>query len=180
MGTYSLLAETMLHLPIADSAVVDSVLCVYLTGGGTILPAQTRGPSAGRAGGRAGRSPARALEGDHIDPHGNPANATHFGAVLAGGRGQPSRLQPGTSTGTSVISILLVQLACSCLHARLAYQLSNHSCGHICSWDALSVKLCQQISTAFHVGSPGIICVMLLRDPQCLVIAAPQACMLHS
>lgn len=97
----------MLHLPIADSAFVYSLLCMYFTGGGTILPAQTRGPSAGRAGGRAGRGPAIALEGDHIDPRGNPANATHFGAVLAGGRSQASRQQPGTSTGTSVTPTLL-------------------------------------------------------------------------
>ena len=152
----------MLHLPIADSAVVYSVLCVYLTGGGTILPAQTRGPSAGRAGGRASRSPARALEGDHIDPHGNPANATHFGAVLAGGRGQASRLQPGTSTGTSVISVLLVQLVCSCLHARLAY-----SCQTTLVNIFVPRMLCQsnyasKLLAASHVGSLGIVCVMLL------------------
>ncbi|KAL0017770.1 hypothetical protein WJX77_001053 [Trebouxia sp. C0004] len=56
-------------------------------GGGTILPATTRGPSRGRRGttGTRGAGPP-VLTGPHIHPGGNPSQATHFGSILPGAR----------------------------------------------------------------------------------------------
>lgn len=73
------------------------------TGGGTILPGRTTGSSTGgRAGGRASRGQYAGVQGDHIDPRGNPAHATHFGAILGGAGGRDSTLQPGVSSGNAL------------------------------------------------------------------------------
>ena len=63
-------------------------LCLCGLGGGTILPATTRGPSRGRRGTTgtrgAGRTHPPALTGPHIHPGGDPSQATHFGSILPG------------------------------------------------------------------------------------------------
>ncbi len=85
----------VLNVPEIDKSKLWSVccnvvlkLCLCDVGGGTILPATTRGPSRGRRGSTgtrgAGRTAPPALTGPHIHPGGDPSQATHFGSILPG------------------------------------------------------------------------------------------------